>query len=80
MGEYREVPMPQVENPDLNEVRLIAVELAYNHDLHEIAIDSVFKAETYVQEIGKRLLELVGWPDGWKSYEPVPDPRPERDV
>jgi hypothetical protein len=55
-----------VENPDLEAVRQIAVELSLNFELHEM---EPWQAESYVRDVGRRLVDLVGYPDGWFSYE-----------
>lgn len=62
-------PLPRPENPDLEAVRKIAVELTLDTmHFHEMAMAEPFAAERWIQERGKRLIELVGWPEGFTQY------------
>lgn len=65
-------PLPQNDSPDLEAIREIAQELVGYWDFHELAISDPFKAESYVRGVGNRLVELVGWPEGYRMYT-VPD-------
>lgn len=77
MTEFRTVPCPKVEDPDLEAVRQLAIEMSLHMHFHEIAMAEPFRAERHVHEWGRRLLDLVGWPDGWVSYEPIEDSEPK---
>ena len=71
MKDLKEVPLPQKVPDDagLEQIREMAHEMAYNISFHEVAIADAFKAERELREYGRRLIELVGWPAGWVTFE-----------
>jgi hypothetical protein len=63
-------PAFQVENPDLEAIREIARQLTVDtKHFHEVAMADPFQAESYVQDVGRRLLLLVGYPEGTMIYD-----------
>lgn len=65
------VDLPQLvpDEEGLDKLRAIAHEMAYYMHFHEVAMDP-FRAERWVQEKGRELVDIVGWPKGWRMFVP----------
>jgi hypothetical protein len=65
---WRDVTPERPANPDLDAVRKLAHEAAYDIGFHETAIDDPFKAERLYCKLGADILEILGLPDGVRVW------------